>query len=95
MAKIMLDDCDLAATTMTMKGTRETRVNKKIVAMIAARREETTGTTVGVMTPTWSRPVKLVDATSEMTTDVAIVAIHGETTNAEAPGALEVNGHPA
>ena len=89
MAKIMLGDYDLAVMTRTMKGTRETRVNKKIAAMIAARREETTGMTVGVMTPTWSRPAILVDATSEMTTDKAIVEIHGETTNA---GALEAPG---
>ena len=94
MAKITLGDCDLAVTTRTMKGTRETRVNEKIAAMIAARREETTGMTVGVMTPTWSRPAILVDATSEMTTGEAIVEIHGETTNAEAPEAPEATGHP-
>ena len=95
MAKIMPGDRDLAVTTKTIKGTRETRVNKKIVAMIAARREETTGMTVGVVTPTWSRPAILVDATSEMTTGEAIAEIHGETTNAEAPEALEATGRPA
>ena len=42
----MLDDCDLAAMTRTTKGTRETRVKEKIAAMIAARKEGTTGTTV-------------------------------------------------
>ena len=95
MAKITLGDCDLAVTTRTMKSTRETRVNKEIAAMIAARREETTGMTVDLMTPTWSRPVTLVDATSEMTTGEAIVEIHGDTTNAEAPEAPEANGHLA
>ena len=93
MAKITPGDCGPAVTTK--KSTRETRVIKEIAATIDARREETTGTTVGVMTPTWSRPVILVDATSEMTNDEAIVAIHGETTNAEAPEAPEVNGRPA
>ena len=44
----MLDDCDLAAMTKMTKGTRETRVKEKIAAMIAARREETTDTTVDV-----------------------------------------------
>ena len=78
-----------------MKGTQETRVIKEIAAMIDARREETTGTTVGVMTPTWSRPAILVDATSEMTTGEAIAEIREETTNAEAPEAPEANGHPA
>ena len=95
MAKVTPDDCDLAVTTKTMKGTRETQVTKEIAVMIDARREETTGMTVGVMTPTWSRPVILVDATSEMTTDEAIVATHGKTTNAEGPEALEANGRPA
>ena len=95
MAKITLGDCDLAVMTRTMKGTRETRVNKKIAAMIAARREETTGMTVGVMTPTWSRPTILVNATSEMTTGEAIIEIHEETTSAEAPEAPEATGHPA
>ena len=91
----MLSDCDLAAMTRTMKSTRQTRVNEETAAMIAARREETTGMTVDVMTPTWSWPAILVDATSEMMTGEAIVEIHGETTNAEAPEALEANGHPA
>ena len=95
MARITLGDCDLAAMTRTMKGTRETRVNEKIAAMIAARREETTGMTVGVMTPTWSRPAILVDATSEMTTGVATAETHAGTTNAEALAAPEVPGHPA
>ena len=90
MAKIMLVDCDLAAMTKTMKSTRETRVNKETAAMIAARSEETTG-----MTPTWSRPVTPVDATSEMMTGEAIVEIHGKITNAEAPEAPEATGHPA
>ena len=91
----MLVDCDLVAMTRMTKGTRETRVSEKIVAMIAARREETTGTTVGVMIPTWSRPATLVDATSEMTTGEAIVGIHRETTSAEAPEAPEATGRPA
>ena len=78
-----------------MKGTRETRVNEKIAAMIAARRKETTDMTVGVTTPTWSRPDILVDATSEMTTGEEIAEIHGETTNVEAPEAPEATGHPA
>ena len=95
MAKIMLVDCDLAVMTKTMKGTRETRVTKEIAAMIDARREETTGMTVSVMTLTWSRPAILVDATNEMMTGEAIVEIHGETTNAEAPEAPEANGRPA
>ena len=93
MAKITPGDCDLAV--MTKKSTRETRVIKEIARMVNARREETTGTTVGVTTPTWSRLVILVDATSEMTNDEVIVAIHGETTNAEAPEAPEANGRPA
>ena len=93
MAKITPGDCDLAVTTK--KSTRETRVIKEIAATIDARREETTGTTVGVMTPTWSRPVILVDAMSEMTTDEVIVATHEKTTNVEAPRALEANGRPA
>ena len=46
-------------------------------------------------TPTWSRPVTLVDATSEMMTGETIVEIHGETTNAEAPEAPEAIGHLA
>ena len=93
MAKITPGDCDLAV--MTKKSTRETRVIKEIAATTDARREETTGTTVGVMTLTWSRPVILVDATSEMMNDEAIIAIHGETTNAEAPTAPEAPRHPA
>ena len=48
-----------------------------------------------ICTFTWSRPAILADATSEMTTGEAIVEIHGETTNAEAPEAPEANGHPA
>ena len=95
MAKITLGDCGLAVTTRTMKGTRETRVNEKIAARIAAKREETTDTTVGVTTPTWSRPAILIDATSEMKTGEASVEIHEETTNAEAPEAPEATGHPA
>ena len=93
MAKITPGDCDLAVTTK--KSTRETRVIKENVPMTGARRGETTDMMVGVTTPTWSRPVILVDATSEMTNDEAIVATHGKTTNAEAPEALEVNGRPA
>ena len=89
-AKITLGDCDLVVTTRTTKGTRETRVKEKIAAMIAARREETTGTT-----PTWSRPAILVDTTSEMTIGMANAEIHEETTNAGAPKALEANGPPA
>ena len=88
MAKITPVDCGLAATTKTTKGTRETRVNKKIAAMIAARREET-------ISMTWSRTTTLVDATSGMTNDEVIVEIHGETTNAGAPEAPEANGHLA
>ena len=95
MAKIMLGDCDLAVTTRTMKGTRETRVNEKIAAMIAARREETTGTTVGVMTSTWSRQAITTDAMSEMAIGVATAGTHAETTNAVVPKALEATGHPA
>ena len=93
MAKITPGDCDLAV--MTKKSTRETRVIKETVPTTGARREETTDTTVDVTTPTWLRPAILVDATSEMTTDEAIVAIHEETTNAEAPKAPEANGRPA
>ena len=93
MAKTTPGDCDLAV--MTKKSTRETRVIQEIEATIDARREETTDMTVGVMTPTWSRLIILVDATSKMTIDEAIVAIHEETTNAEAPKAPEANGHPA
>ena len=95
MAKTTLDDCDLAATTKTMKGTRGTRVDKKIAAMIAARREETTRMTVGAMTPIWLRQAILVDATSETMTGETIVGIQGETTNAEALRAPEENGRPA
>ena len=88
MAKITPVDCGLAATTKTTKGTRKTRVNKKIAATIAARREETIGMT-------WSRQATPVDATSEMTNDEVIVEIHEETTNAEALEAPEANGHLA
>ena len=95
MAKITLGDYDLAATMRTTKGTRETRVKEKIAAMIAARREETTGTTVGVTTPTWSRPAIPVDATSEMMTGVATAETHAGTTNVEAIAAPEAPGHPA
>ena len=90
MAKIMLVDCDLAAMTKITKGTRETRVSEKIVAMIAARREEMTGTT-----STWSRQATTTGATSEMATGVATAGTHAETTNAEAPEAPEATGHPA
>ena len=95
MAKIMLVDCDLAATTRITKGTQETRVSEKIAAMIAARREETTGTTVGVTTSTWSRQAITTDATSEMATGVAIAGIHAEMTNVEVPEAPEATGRPA
>ena len=94
-AKIMLVDYDLAATTRITKGTRETRVSEKTAAMIAARREEMTGTTVGVTTSTWSRQAITTDATSEMATGVATAGTHAETTNAAAPKALEATGHPA
>ena len=80
MAKITPGDCGLAATMRTTKGTRKTQVNKKIAAMITARREETTGMT-------WSRPATLVDATSEMKNDEVIVEIHEETINVEVPEA--------
>ena len=90
MAKIMPGDCDLAV--MTKKSTRETRVIKEIAPMIGARREEATDTTVGVTTPTWSQPVILIDVT---TTDEAIVATHGETTNAEDLKVPEANGRRA
>ena len=93
MAKITPGDCDLAV--MTKKSTRETRVIKENVPMIGARREETTDTTVDMTKPTWSQPAILADATSEMTTDEAIIVTHGKTTNAEALGALEANGRPA
>ena len=92
MAKITPGDCDLAVTTRTMKGTRETWVNKKIAAMIAARREETTDTTVDV---TWSQQAIAIDATREVTTDVETAGTHAETTNAVAPEAPEATGHPA
>ena len=84
MAKITLGDCNLAVTTRTMKGTRETRVNEKIAAMIAARREETTGTTVGVTTSTWSRQAITTDATSEMATGVATLASSDQVGQAQA-----------
>ena len=88
----MLDDCDLAAMTKTTKGTRETRVKEKIAAMIAARREETTDTTVDV---TWSQQAIAIDARIEVTTNVATAGTHAETTNAEAPAAPEAPGHLA
>ena len=72
-----------------MKGTRETRVDKKTAAMIAARREETTGMKVGATTPIWLRQAILGDATSETTIGEAIVGTQGETTNAEALEAPE------
>ena len=95
MAKITLGDCDLAVMTRTMKGTREARVNEKIAAMIAARREETTGTTVGVTTSTWSQQAITTNAMSEMVTGVATAGTHTETTNAAAPEAPEATGRPA
>ena len=60
--------------------------------MIAARREETTATTVDV---TWSQQAIAIGATSEMETGVATAGTHAETTNAAAPKALEATGHPA
>ena len=90
MAKITPEDCGLAVTTK--KSTRETRVITETVPMIGARREETTDMMVGVMTPTWSQPVILID---ETTTDEAIAATHEETTNAEDPKAPEANGRRA
>ena len=92
MARIMLVDCDLAAMTKITKGTRETRVKEEIAAMIAARREETTDTTVYV---TWSQQAIAIDATSEVTTGEATVGTHATTTNAVAPKAPEAIGHPA
>ena len=95
MEKITLGDCDLAVTTKITKGTRKTRVKEKIAAMIAARREETTGTTVGVTTSTWSRQAITTDVTNEMATGVVIAEIRAETTNAVVPKAPEAIGHPA
>ena len=95
MAKTTLDDYDLAATTKTTKGTRGTRVDKKIAAMIAARREEMTGTKLDAMTPTWSQQAMPDDATNETTIGGAIVGTQGETTNAGALKAPEENGRPA
>ena len=90
MVKIMPVDCDLAATTTITKGTRETRVSEKIVSMIAARREEMTGTT-----STWSRQAITTDATNEMAAGVATAGTHAGTINVAAPEAPEATGHPA
>ena len=90
MAKIMLVDCDLVATTRITKGTRETRVSERIVAMIAARREKMTDTT-----STWSRQAITTDVTNEMAIGVVIAEIRAETTNAVVPKAPEAIGHPA
>ena len=88
----MLVDCDLAAMTKITKGTRKTRVKEEIAAMIAARREETTDTTVDV---TWSQQAITTDVTNEMAIGVVIAEIRAETTNAVAPKAPEAIGHPA